>query len=379
MSRFEWQTPEGKQKTIRQGHIKSNGLIQWKKGGKDWLAYKLSEAVKYCQGKWVLGLEGEGCVETARDAIALSAITWQGSNWKVSRIVKDLTILIDAGAAGLVYFPDHDEAGEKKAELVRSACEQVNFPCLILEPTDVWADMPPKGDLTDWVEAHPNLSTNELVKRLSSAMAIAKLAEGIALEKSDREKQKQESAEILFNLPNWSQSDIAEYLAEKYQGQLAWNTAEQEWYRYGSVTLGIWTCESAELIGQLVKSQVKAIANQIGRASNKKPSYTISFINGVTALLKLDLAVRKWNEATGLLPLLNGVLDLETRELLPHSPENKLTWCLPYEYNPLASCQPIQEWLLTMCGGDRSLPLSGRTGDRNRCHRRLGRTAIATY
>ncbi len=79
VSRFEWKTEKGKEKTIRQGHIKSNGLIQWKKGSKSWKAYKLSEVVKYCQDKWVLGLEGEGCVETAR-ALALCGITWQGSN-----------------------------------------------------------------------------------------------------------------------------------------------------------------------------------------------------------------------------------------------------------------------------------------------------------
>ena len=65
-------------------------------------------------------------------------------------------------------------------------------------------------------------------------------------------------------------------------------------------------------------------------------------INGVTALLKLDLAVKKWDESTGLLPLLNGVLDLKTKKLLPHSPSNRLTWCLPYEYNPLAKSEPYR-------------------------------------
>ena len=82
----------------------------------------------------------------------------------------------------------------------------------------------------------------------------------------------------------------------------------------------------------MVKLEIGAIAREIALTGKKKPSYTISFVNGVTALLKYDLEVDKWNEAEGLLLLLNGVLDLETRELLPHSPENKLTWCLPYEY-----------------------------------------------
>ncbi|NJO97606.1 MAG: hypothetical protein HC764_17735 [Pleurocapsa sp. CRU_1_2] len=312
------------------------------KGSKDWRAYRLTEAVKYCQDKWVLGVEGEGCVETAR-AIALSSITWQGSNWIEKAIALDLTKLIEAGATGLVYFPDHDSAGEKKAELVKSACEQINLPCLILSPTDIWGEMPEKGDITDFVEAHPILSTNELVGKLEKAIAIAH-------QKQEQLKSDREKAELLESLPSWSQSDIAEYLAEKYEGHLAWNTDEQEWYCYGLTRRGIWGKGSTERIGKLVKSELRAIASEIGRASKKKPTYTISFVNGVTALLKLDLEIDKWDEAEGLLPLLNGVLDLETRELLPHSPENRLTWCLPYEYNPLATSSPIQEWLNSMCG-----------------------------
>ena len=351
VSRFEWQTPKGKEKTIRQGHIKSNGLIQWKKGSKDWKAYKLSETAKHCQGKWVLGVEGEGCVETARK-MAIAAITWQGSNWQEKAITSDLTKLIDSGAAGLVYFPDCDEVGAKKAELVKSACQLVGLPCLILEPRDVWSQMPPKGDITDFVEAHSNLSTNELVGRLEKAVAVA-----IAIEKNQQEKQEKEEEERLANLPNWSQSDIAQWLANKYREKLAWNTDLQEWYRYSPITEGIWSTEPVEFVGQLVNRELEELAEFIAQTdkNKKKPSYTISMINGAIALLKMKLAIRKWNEAEGLLPLLNGVLDLETRELLPHSPENKLTWCLPYEYNPLASCQPIQEWLLTMCGGDRDL------------------------
>jgi putative DNA primase/helicase len=342
VSRFEWKNEDGTtQKTIRQGSIKSNGLREWKKGSKDWRAYRLTEAVKHCQDKWVLGVEGEGCVEVAR-GMAIASITWQGSNWKKKAIMSDVTKLIEAGAAGIVYFPDLDSAGAKKAELVESACLQVNFPCVILSPTDVWADMPDSGDLVDFVSAHPNLSTDELINRLTSAISSQKLTK--KAEFIDEEK--------LSSLPDWSQSDLAFWLAEKYRTKLAWNTELQEWYRYSAVTAGIWSVEPIEFVGRLIKSEVEAIATEIAKTSKKKPSYTISFINGVTALLKLDLAVRRWNEASGLLPMLNGVLDLETKKLMPHAPENKLTWCLPYNYNILATSSPIQEWLLSMCGGD---------------------------
>jgi putative DNA primase/helicase len=368
VSRFEWTTPEGKAKTIRQGHIKSNGLREWKKGSKDWRAYRLSEAVKYCQDKWVLSVEGEGCVETAR-AKAIAGITWQGSNWKEKAIISDLKALKQGGAAGLVYFPDRDETGEKKAELVLSACEQVNLPCLILSPTDVWAEMPVKGDITDFVEAHPNLSTDELTSRLSSAIGEALEADssrgiqappfegGVSPSQKLTVEPDKKGEEILKELPNWSQSDLARWLAEKYRSKLAWNTEKQEWYRYSAVTEGIWSIEPIEFVGQLVKSEVEAIATEIAQTSKnqKKPSYSISFINGVTALLKMDLAVRKWREVKGVIPMLNGVLDLKTRKLLAHSPQNQLTWCLPYAYNILATCDPIQNWLLEMYRGDRDL------------------------
>ena len=357
VSRFEWKNNDGtSEKTIRQGHIKSNGLVEWKKGGKDWRAYKLGEATKYCADKWVLGVEGEGCVESARTR-AIAAITWQGSNWEISRIVKDLTKLIEASAAGLIYFPDNDETGAKKAKLIKSACQQCNFPCLILSPIDVWSEMPVKGDITDWVNVHQDLSQKQLTAKLDSAIAIAKLAEGIANKRNEQEIRDRTEQEELASLPNWSQSDIALWLANKYKGQLAWNTDSQEWYRYSAVKTGIWSIEPVEFIGQLVNSELEELAELIGYGSKnkKKPSYTISMINGAIALLKMKLAIRKWNEAEGLLPMLNGVLDLETRKLLPHSPGNRLTWCLPYEYNFFATCEPIQEWLLTMCGGDRSL------------------------
>ena len=349
VSRFEWSTPEGNEKTIRQGHIKSNGLIQWAKGSKDWYAYRLREAAEHCQGKWVLGVEGEGCVETGRK-LGLAAITWQGSSWQEKTITSDLIKLKEAGATGLVYFPDHDETGRKKAELVKSACQQVNLSCLILSPADVWADMPVKGDITDWVEMYASLSTNELISKLESAAAISH-------QKEEQERAEREEQEKLANLPNWSQSDLACWLAERYKEKLAWNTDLQEWYRYSAVTEGIWSIEPFEFIGQLVKSDIEALAIAISQSSNnkKKPTYSSSMLNGAIALLKMDLAIRKWDESTDLLPLLNGVLDLETKKLLPHSPENKLTWCLPYKYNPLITCEPIQEWLLTMCNGNRDL------------------------
>ena len=109
--------------------------------------------------------------------------------------------------------------------------------------------------------------------------------------------------------------------------------------------------EPVEFIGRVIKAEVE----QMAQLHDKRPKYSFNFINDIGKLLKLDLAVRQWDEAEGLLPLMNGVLDLKTKKLTPHAPGYRLTWCLPYEYDPSRTCDPIVSWLTTMCGGDRDL------------------------
>ncbi len=357
VSRFDWKNPDGKaSKTIRQGHIKSNGQEKWKKGVKSWSAYRISEAIANCKGKWLLGVEGEGCVETGR-GIGIAGITWQGSCWTHGAIASELKKLKEAGSAGLVYLPDNDPAGLKKAADVESAAEQVDFPCIIVSPTDIWEYMPESGDITDWVKAHGHLKPEELInslEKLSARTQSVKNSQKLTEEPSQNLTARPEE---LDSLPNWSQSDVANWLAEKYRDKLAWNTELQKWYRYSSVNEGIWSVEPVEFVGRLICDEIDSIAQLIAQYSKKKkkPSYSVSFINGVTGLLKFYLAVRKWDEAIGLLPLQNGILELDTLKLIPHSPEYGLTWCLPYEYNPIATCEPIQEWLLEMCRGDGNL------------------------
>lgn len=45
------------------------------------------------------------------------------------------------------------------------------------------------------------------------------------------------------------------------------------------------------------------------------------------------------------IPFTNGLLNLDTRTLHPITPDNALTWCLPYAYDPAADCPTIKAWL----------------------------------
>ena len=355
VSRFDWKDeskPKGRDKTFRQGHILPNGQTKWSKGKQRWKAYRLEEAIDLCQDRWVIGVEGEKCVEALR-GIGLSTITWQGSNWNQKEMAADLTELKEAGAAGLAYLPDNDAAGMNKAQAVELAAMKVGLEVVIVEPRLIDEKIPNKGDVHDIINNPQNsLNEEEFIQHLESSIHQA-------IEAKEQQNLTPDDNEPTGNrnLLKWSQSDIACWLVERYRPSLAWNIEEKEWYRYSTKTEGIWGREPEEFVGQLVKSELEVIAAKIAatQGEKKRPTYTYSFIKGIVSMLKLDLAVKEWDEAEGLLPLLNGVLDLSTRKLIPHSPQHRLTWCLPYSYTILATCDPIKEWLLQMCGGDKQL------------------------
>lgn len=50
--------------------------------------------------------------------------------------------------------------------------------------------------------------------------------------------------------------------------------------------------------------------------------------------------------ANGLLPFTNGCLKLSNGTLVPHDPAHGNNWCLPYDYNPEATCPRIEAFLL---------------------------------
>lgn len=133
-------------------------------------------------------------------------------------------------------------------------------------------------------------------------------------------------------------SAVANILVEHYRDKVAWNVQTQEFYRYASVCEGLWSVEPIEYITQAVTSELDA--------SGASDIYRAGYIRDVLELLKAKLAVRRWDDADGLLPMKNGVLDLKTMKLSTHAPGYKLRWQLPYSYDPSATCPNIQDWLL---------------------------------
>jgi putative DNA primase/helicase len=73
-----------------------------------------------------------------------------------------------------------------------------------------------------------------------------------------------------------------------------------------------------------------------------------SFINAVLQYFVDEHTVDKdkvFPNLLDILPVKNGVLDLKTRKLIPHSPDNKLLYTLNVEYNPDAKCSVFEGFL----------------------------------
>ena len=142
-----------------------------------------------------------------------------------------------------------------------------------------------------------------------------------------------------------TQSIVAKAIAEAYRNTLAWRPAYKKWYRYGSELEGVWSRNDEEFISRLISAELSA----------RGIEHSASYLAGIIKLLKAFLAVKDWDAKSGLLPAKNGVLDLKTLKLLPHNSQYKLTWQLPYNYDPMASCKPITDWLQATTKGNQSL------------------------
>lgn len=173
----------------------------------------------------------------------------------------------------------------------------------------------------------------------------------------------------------WGENTLAKEIAGKYRTKLAWHVEAQKWMRYEANNEGIWDIEPDEVVKGVVVGELDAIAGEKALAKReaeiamllaagqleavegvknqplRAKTYTHGFVAGVMKFLQSFLAVKRWDEAApGLIPLKNGVYNYLSGTLEQHSPGHRLTWSLPYNYTPLATCQPITDWLLSATG-----------------------------
>ena len=123
---------------------------------------------------------------------------------------------------------------------------------------------------------------------------------------------------------------IAREIAEEYRDQLAFNNDISGWMRYEADFKGVWSSQKDEYI--------EAIVFKILDSKGIVDFNSYSYITNIVKIMRCLLIVYKWQEKSpkDMLPFINGVLDVATGKLLPHSSGYRFTWHLPREHNPIA-------------------------------------------
>ncbi|MEL4896645.1 DUF3854 domain-containing protein, partial [Crocosphaera sp. Alani8] len=320
----------------------------------------------------VEGVKKAGALLTQGQVAVSIPGVWNGSpkdSVGIPQLLPQLQYFAQPGREIVVIF-DQDEklktqasvitARERLASCFRDACCKVTFLS--------W-DTPEKG-IDDAIAVNGPKWFTELWATRSVNPAPIKLSQ------------------LEHDLPKWNEHRVCEYLAELYKETLVFNEATKDWYLYNAEKPGVWgliskerleqrlmleldeLVDKAETIVQQIKTAIGAVRSsnrdktqksdlieQLKAQIPKVSDYKFSFVEAIAKRLSRRMLVGKMatNSRKGLIPFRNGVFDMKTKELSPHSPQNYFTWCLPYDYNPLAGCEPIKQWLLEMMDGDASL------------------------
>ncbi len=393
IKRYQWDDEtkaKGYDKTIRPWHL-DNGRLKMGKGEETWLPYRIDEAVAFGQNKWILGVEGEDGVEDAR-SLGIPTITWQGGSWGEADLETGLTILKNGNVQGMIFISDNDETGEKKAQALLEVSGKVDFPVLVIPASKLWNECPEKGDISDWIQwgKSQGMTTPDFIKRLEEEIQDSVNQRTLNREISKRENFKEyikneiENITFHYQTPRWGEEYLSDYFFKEYENELLFELDSKSWYAYSAKNHGIWSELEDGFFKQILRNRLKTIRYNIQNKNDelyqlqeeiiqeekledkerkeliaslpyqKSKEITVGFIDRLAKHISYILPVKEMqtNHKNNLIPFTNGVLDLATYQLLPYSPDYLFTWQLPYDYNPLAQCDPIKQWLLETLGDE---------------------------
>ncbi len=168
------------------------------------------------------------------------------------------------------------------------------------------------------------------IEHLDFISAIKKIEDETGIEFFSREKDEETGEEK----KKISHATLAEIILNMHHFITLRDTEEILWWD------GKKWCFNGET---KIKELCQRIIEEIGKmekATNHIVNETIGYIQRRTYIERYLLNSNKRK-----IPLLNGIYDLETGELLPSSPDFFFTYCIPVEYDPSADCPKIKNFL----------------------------------
>lgn len=261
-----------KNKLVRPYHHTNSGNWRQGKGDRPWPLYQEVEArEEILRGGVVFAVAGEQAVECYR-LLGLVATSCQGGESNFGQIIDRLKgDFLNAKELDLrpilAIHPDYDVTGDAKFSDLLKECQQEGVPAVLMDPLDIWQDMPPGGDIWD-VLYQSGTSPEALLSTLETALdrAIAR-QENEILARRQRER--------------WQ-------APESYRGELGyWKTDERTERRYFRPQCDFDFQVERELVsddgGGLVLQVKRADENRQRRVYLKSSEYSTvaTFINAL--------------------------------------------------------------------------------------------------
>lgn len=153
-------------------------------------------------------------------------------------------------------------------------------------------------------------------------------------------KKRKKKVKSEFGPKNEPHDVIADHVFSLYQGNLRYSEQQGSFYMYGHRSAGVWSHLSDIEIKASIKEKLEVI-----KASMLPNGYGMTLITDVVEQLRICCLHEDWYESNRFLLFTNGILNVETRELLPFDRGMYMTQQLPYAYDKNASCEPIIKWL----------------------------------
>ena len=139
---------------------------------------------------------------------------------------------------------------------------------------------------------------------------------------------------------NPSSDVIANVLLQTYDGNLKYSQSQDCFFNYNYHSTGLWSgLTDTEMKGE-IKNRLELVKDQL-----LPNGYSMNLVNDVLEQLRVTVIFDDWYEGNKHLLFQNGILVVETRELLPFNREMYMTQQLPYNYEAKATCEPIIKWL----------------------------------
>jgi phage/plasmid-associated DNA primase len=138
---------------------------------------------------------------------------------------------------------------------------------------------------------------------------------------------------------NPSSNVVTDVVLDLYKGNLLYSQPHGQFFQYEKEAKGLWSAlTKIEILGD-IRHKLQLLGDFLPNG------FSSNLMNDVFLQLQSVLTFEDWYDGAEFLLFTNGVLNVETREVLPFSREMHMTQLMPYRYDPAATCEEIIKWL----------------------------------